>query len=436
MLGGKVLERWAEGRDLHAAHHHRLAREHLDELSPHALRVLERGRGRGRAQHAQAGARLEREVGAARGRVLRRDGRTGSEPAADRGRARLLVEARQDAQGGDGGLGMRGRDLLHQGEGGEALGGRHLGKDGARDRRQLGERGGEPWVDAREGAEQRTTNVGGQLRGRRRKLAVDDAGVPRRGGGERARGREEEGALGGRPRREPVRQRREERALLGLAGEGRTHLGPGPVVGGAERRERAGRGVEEGLREEGAAPAARVVEPEPGRDPRAQALDPVRAPEDGRRALEEGRRQPTRDARDLAAHVTPGGQGVEAAQRGGRDGEVRERAVAARGIAGRDPLAQREPARRALGAEAVPRLGRVPVGAEREQRGDLAETVAGREECGVRRLAERGGAAVGFGQGRVGQQVVREPAPAHARQLTRRSPAPARRWRAGSRRRR
>ncbi len=221
-----------------------------------------------------------------------------------------------------------------------------------------------------------------------------------------------------------------------VGGERRTRLGPGAIVGGPERRERAGRGVEVGLREKGAAPAARVVEPEPGVDPRAQALDPVRTPEDGRRALEEGRRQPAGDTRHGAAEVAPGGRAVGTAERGGRDGEVGERALAARGLPGRDRLAEREPARRALGAETAPRLGRVPVGAEREQRGDLAETVAGREECGVRRLAERGGAAVGFGQGRVGQQVVREPAPAHARQLTRRSPAPARRWRAGSRRRR
>ena len=56
VLGGEVLERWAEGRHLHAAHHHGLAREHLDELSPHALRVLERGRDRGRAQHGEARA--------------------------------------------------------------------------------------------------------------------------------------------------------------------------------------------------------------------------------------------------------------------------------------------------------------------------------------------------------------------------------------------
>src|SRR5439155_14822397 len=101
--------------------------------------------------------------------------RAGREPAVHLGRPRLLVEARQDAEGGDGGFGVRGRELLHQGEGREPLGGWHLGEHGARNRRELGERGGEARVDAREGAEERGGGGRGQLRDGRRQRAVDDA---------------------------------------------------------------------------------------------------------------------------------------------------------------------------------------------------------------------------------------------------------------------
>src|SRR5206468_2101537 len=96
------------------------------------------------------------------------------------------------------------------------LGGWHLGKHGARDRRELGERGGEARVDAREDVEERGAGVRGQLRGRRRQRAVDDAGVPRRGGRERAHRREEEDALLGPPRavrsKKVTASRRETRA--------------------------------------------------------------------------------------------------------------------------------------------------------------------------------------------------------------------------------
>src|SRR5207249_11072488 len=120
----------------------------------------------------------------------------------------------------------RGREFLHQGEGREPLAGRHLGKDGAGDGRELGERGGQAWIDAREGAQQRGTSVGGQFPDGRRKLAVEDARPPRRGGRERARGREEERALLRRPLGQAVGQGGEEGPLLGLARERRARLGP------------------------------------------------------------------------------------------------------------------------------------------------------------------------------------------------------------------
>src|SRR5581483_11501966 len=57
-FGGEVLERRAERHGIDAADARRLAAQHLDELSPDALGLLERRRRRARGEHLPARARL------------------------------------------------------------------------------------------------------------------------------------------------------------------------------------------------------------------------------------------------------------------------------------------------------------------------------------------------------------------------------------------
>src|SRR5262249_61139880 len=113
--------------------------------------------------------------------------------------------------------------------------------------------------------------------------------------------------------------------------------------------------------------------------------------------LEERRRQPARHRREPPAEVAPGRRALEAAGAEGRrrEREVRERPLAARALADREPLAEGEPAREALGPEGRPRRRGLTVVSLREQRRDRGEAVAGRQQRRVHRPAEPLGALMG-----------------------------------------
>src|SRR5262249_36547242 len=201
----------------------------------------------------------------------------------------------------------------------------------------------------------------------------DREGVRRRRAGERAGDREDERLLARGEAIDAVRQRGEELALADHGREAAPEGGPRRIPSRIEREQRVGGGVAEGLGEKPRAPAGRLGEAARGGDPGVQTSLRIRTREDGRRPLEEDRGQATRARRQRRRQTTPHGGGREPAERAGLDREEHGGAFA---TPDRQLLAQRDPAREALGPERRPGDSRVLPVAPREQRRDGRQAVA------------------------------------------------------------